>query len=522
MASGAAGILSSCLTTLTLCVWTAIHLNLPEQGKQHLQKYRKAGWLVLGLLAPEIVAWNAWEQYLKASRATRKFNDAYPKTPTPRWHRRVWLYCKERLGCCLPVDVTVDQEIALESASDAEDVRDSSKRHGWTLTHGFYATMGGFAIQTEQLKLGYPPNVQTLVIEEPGLLHILEHVPEILPDLPESDILDKSKANLLAKSIVCLQAFWFCIQCVARLSQGASISLLELNTLGHCLCTFVTYAIWWKKPADIDGPTFLPMSDKLRQHVALMDLYSRHEKTVPALAHRVISDHPRPNYGSRHEPHDERLYQKIMTRHSLGERLASRVYVIHQYWIKYILSPGLTLPTIFDLEPSMVERLDQAAKTCLVYNEDDSRFYGWSSTCRTKNWSLSSSLLRKVTFLREDQKGFRMTTISNAGPIWLVLTMVEAVYGGLHLLAWNASFSTVVERILWQISGITVTSLGPLCAIIGPLCTIIFISVARFDDHAFKIRYHLHFGRGGVFRTPVQLLSTAFIVCYAVLYLLAR
>lgn len=115
-----------------------------------------------------------------------------------------------------------------------------------------------------------------------------------------------------------------------------------------------------------------------------------------------------------------------------------------------------------------------------------------------------------------------MTTISNAGPIWLVLTMVEAVYGGLHLLAWNASFSTVVERILWQISGITVTSLGPLCAIIGPLCTIIFYSVARFDDHAFKIRYHLHFGRGGVFRTPVQLLSTAFIVCYAVLYLLAR
>ena len=73
--------------------------------------------------------------------------------------------------------------------------------------------MGGFAIQTEQLKLGYPPNVQTLVIEEPGLLHILEHVPEILPDLPESDILDKSKANLLAKSIVCLQAFWLRSAC---------------------------------------------------------------------------------------------------------------------------------------------------------------------------------------------------------------------------------------------------------------------------------------------------------------------
>lgn len=200
--------------------------------------------------------------------------------------------------------------------------------------------MGGFAIQTEQLKLGYPPNVQTLVIEEPGLLHILEHVPEILPDLPESDMLDKSKANLLAKSIVCLQAFWFCVQCVARLSQGASISLLEPNTLGHCLCTFVTYAIWWKKPADIDGPTFLTMSDNLRQHVALMGLFSGDEDTLPAFP-RVpgfilhgqpevdISDDPGRylKLPRTEQPHDPQLYEEVMTRLFLGDRLASRVYV---------------------------------------------------------------------------------------------------------------------------------------------------------------------------------------------------
>jgi hypothetical protein len=38
-----------------LCVWTAIHLNLPENKKTTQQYWRKLGWLVLGLLAPEIV-----------------------------------------------------------------------------------------------------------------------------------------------------------------------------------------------------------------------------------------------------------------------------------------------------------------------------------------------------------------------------------------------------------------------------------------------------------------------------------
>jgi hypothetical protein len=58
---GTFGILSSCLITISLCVWTALHLNIPEYDK-HKKKvwpsrtsWRKTGWLILGLFAPEMV-----------------------------------------------------------------------------------------------------------------------------------------------------------------------------------------------------------------------------------------------------------------------------------------------------------------------------------------------------------------------------------------------------------------------------------------------------------------------------------
>jgi hypothetical protein len=42
-----------------ICVWSAVHLNIPEQGKSNRQFGLKVGWLIVGLLAPEMV-WILW------------------------------------------------------------------------------------------------------------------------------------------------------------------------------------------------------------------------------------------------------------------------------------------------------------------------------------------------------------------------------------------------------------------------------------------------------------------------------
>jgi len=49
-------------------------------------------------------------------------------------------------------------------------------------------------------------------------------------------------------------AFWFCVQCLVRLTQRLGISLLEINVFGHALCTLLTYFIWWHKPQDVLEP----------------------------------------------------------------------------------------------------------------------------------------------------------------------------------------------------------------------------------------------------------------------------
>ncbi len=62
---GTFDILSSCVITLLLCVWTAVHLNIPPRVSFREQSLRKVGWLVLALLAPEVVAYTAWYSVLE-------------------------------------------------------------------------------------------------------------------------------------------------------------------------------------------------------------------------------------------------------------------------------------------------------------------------------------------------------------------------------------------------------------------------------------------------------------------------
>ena len=61
----------SCVFTFTLCVSTALHLNVPfvSEGKWKLF-LRKAKWVFLGIVAPEVVLYTAIDQWLQA-RALR-------------------------------------------------------------------------------------------------------------------------------------------------------------------------------------------------------------------------------------------------------------------------------------------------------------------------------------------------------------------------------------------------------------------------------------------------------------------
>jgi hypothetical protein len=68
---GTFGVLSSCLITISLYIWTAVHLNVLEHNGEFRQLLRKEKWLLIGLLAPEMVLFTAWYQRVRA-RETAK------------------------------------------------------------------------------------------------------------------------------------------------------------------------------------------------------------------------------------------------------------------------------------------------------------------------------------------------------------------------------------------------------------------------------------------------------------------
>ena len=72
---GTWGILYNCCFTLSLCVVTAIHMNVGPAGENNVQWFcRKGKWVAIAILAPEIMLYTAGKQWFSASRLSKKLN----------------------------------------------------------------------------------------------------------------------------------------------------------------------------------------------------------------------------------------------------------------------------------------------------------------------------------------------------------------------------------------------------------------------------------------------------------------
>jgi hypothetical protein len=115
------------------------------------------------------------------------------------------------------------------------------------VTHGFFIIMGGFRVSTPSK--GYPLNRQ-------AALNHLRSEPEYLP--LEEEIEDRSKSDLLAKTLVLFQTLWFVTQCIARWVQHLQVTELEVVTLAYALFNLGIYLAWLKKPRGVGRPIRIP------------------------------------------------------------------------------------------------------------------------------------------------------------------------------------------------------------------------------------------------------------------------
>ena len=192
---GTFDIIWSSFLTIFLCTWTCLHLNVPAPDEGTWPPFlRKLRWMILTIIGPEFVVVIAAGQRANARRTTD----------------------------------------AIRALGHTQ----------WTPRHSFYANMGGFVLQPRD-STPFPINgMQLVYLLEKGYLTLLI--------ITEDEISDKSKANLMAKILVCLQTGWYEIQ-----RSGLNLTTLEVATISYVWCTWGIYYQWLRKPLDVSTPTKL-------------------------------------------------------------------------------------------------------------------------------------------------------------------------------------------------------------------------------------------------------------------------
>ncbi|KAK3318090.1 hypothetical protein B0H66DRAFT_582013 [Apodospora peruviana] len=196
---GTMDIIWPCVSTAALCLWSMAHLNVPSPSDTATTiLVRKFRWLLLGILAPELVMMFAFAQMTSA-------------------HQSV------------------------------EDMKALGYKH-WTAAHGFYADSGGFRLHIAGYGKPFP-------ITAKQLAYLVEHNLLDMPSITEHEINDRSKADGTAKALTFIQSGWFMTKLIGRVVQGLAVTPLELATSGLLLCSLTTLWFWWRKPLDTQTPT---------------------------------------------------------------------------------------------------------------------------------------------------------------------------------------------------------------------------------------------------------------------------
>ncbi|KAM6490662.1 hypothetical protein JOM56_014005 [Amanita muscaria] len=186
-------IIYGCFSTVFLCTWTALHLDAP-----YPPLLRRVRWMMVALVAPEIIFMNAFYDWTISSDLLKKILKNYPKC-------------------------------------------------GWTETHAQFVRMGGFRLVDANGKM-FRDCVKNGTIN--------------LPKVSKDEILGRSKGDLIAKSFAVIQTAWFVAQCICRRSQDLLLTELEITTLAHTLISFFIYFFWWHKPYEVTIPIEVPFKER--------------------------------------------------------------------------------------------------------------------------------------------------------------------------------------------------------------------------------------------------------------------
>jgi hypothetical protein len=119
------------------------------------------------------------------------------------------------------------------------------------MVYAYYVVMGGFVADIDHLH----NSLKRVTITPTGVLFMASEA--YFPRIKRSDIQDKSKADILAKGLVCVQVVWTVGQVIERKLASYPLTMLEVHTIVHVVCALLMYGLWIQKPLNVQDATVI-------------------------------------------------------------------------------------------------------------------------------------------------------------------------------------------------------------------------------------------------------------------------
>ena len=288
---GTLEIVTASLLTIIACTWSVLHLNVPALGDSILTKtMRRLKWTLITIVFPEMIFVNAMEEWLLARY--------FMKQMTNLEERGTIASEEEFLGSNR---IVTRWTVANGKKPTTPDDAFVHKRNIWTLTHSYYANMGGIRIMTRDPS---NPKYYELYILDGDYLISTDFDPVYHPlkwlAITEDEILDKSKSESFAKAIASLQFAYLVLSAISRAVRRLGLAQLEIFVLASAVLAILNYVSYWNKPQNVDVPTtiFMPkfsndVERDLEIRKSLEAWLGDHDRRIIPCKEEWIIDHSR-------------------------------------------------------------------------------------------------------------------------------------------------------------------------------------------------------------------------------------
>lgn len=154
---GTFSLIFSCILTLGLCVWCAMHLNIPPHDESLAKTWmRNVKWGLIGVVAPELVVFAAWRQYNSTKELQAEvYREIEIGNLNPQRKEKAKRGSMVKYLYLLSLFVRYTDLSQDKLPGNRSEFMESM--YPWTMVHSFYAGMGGFHHRDDCLSRKWKP-----------------------------------------------------------------------------------------------------------------------------------------------------------------------------------------------------------------------------------------------------------------------------------------------------------------------------------------------------------------------------